>query len=301
MSESEQFKSGFIGIIGRPNVGKSTLINAIMGEKLVITSGKPQTTRNAIRCIYTTPDCQMVFIDTPGIMRRSRNKLGDYMQKAALDTLSDVDVILYLVEPESSVGPGDQAILKQLREIKVPVILCINKIDTLPRENLLTTMDLYRKAGSFSTIIPLSARSGDGIPELLAEIQGALPQGPQFFPEDMIVDQSERFIVAEIIREKILRLLKDEIPHGVAVEITQMRARQGKNLIDIEATLFCEKKSHKGILIGKNGEMLKRIGTQARTDIAFFLKTPVNLQLWVKVRSDWRDRNFDLKDLGYSD
>ncbi|PKM71051.1 MAG: GTPase Era, partial [Firmicutes bacterium HGW-Firmicutes-17] len=295
---NENFKSGFISIVGRPNVGKSTLLNNIMGEKLVITSAKPQTTRNAIRCIYTDEQAQMVFIDTPG-MHRPKNRLGDYMQKAAENTVSDVDVVLYLVEPETKIGPGDQYILEKLKASKTPVILVINKIDLLPKEDVLITIAAYQKYDFLKAIIPISAISGDGVKELLDLITGLLSPGPMFFPADMIIDQSERWIVQELIREKLLNLLNDEVPHGIAVEVTAMKPRKGKDIIDIEATIFCERKTHKGILIGKGGSMLTKIGTQARKDIEFFLKSQINLQLWVKVRSDWRDKNFDLKDLGY--
>ncbi|MDO4289092.1 MAG: GTPase Era [Eubacterium sp.] len=298
MNTAENFKSGFISIVGRPNVGKSTLLNNIMGEKLVITANKPQTTRNAIRLIHTDADSQMIFIDTPG-MHKPKNKLGDFMQKSAEDTLSDVDVVIYLVEPEESMGPGDRFILEKLEKVKTPVILVINKIDMVPKEALLKTIDLYKDYDFLTAIIPVSAKSGDGVGELMAMIKDKLQPGPMYFPPDMIVDQSERFIVAELIREKVLHLLKDEVPHGVAVEVTKMAQRKNKNMIDIEATIFCERKSHKGILIGKQGAMLKKIGTYARKDIEFFIKTPVNLQLWVKVRADWREKNFDLKDLGY--
>lgn len=295
---NENFKSGFISIVGRPNVGKSTLLNNIMGEKLVITSAKPQTTRNAIRCIYTDEQAQMIFIDTPG-MHRPKNKLGDYMQKAAENTVSDVDVVLYLVEPETKIGPGDQYILEKLKSSKTPVVLVINKIDLLPKEELLVTIGAYQKYDFLKAIIPISAVTGDGVKELLDLITDLLNPGPMFFPADMIIDQSERWIVSELIREKLLNLLNDEVPHGIAVEVTAMKPRKGKNIIDIEATIFCERKTHKGILIGKGGSMLTRIGSQARKDIEFFLKSQINLQLWVKVRSDWRDKNFDLKDLGY--
>ena len=295
-----KFKSGFISIVGRPNVGKSTLLNNIMKEKLVITSSKPQTTRNAIRCIHTEENCQMIFIDTPG-MHRPKNKLGDYMQKAAMDTLADVDAVLYLVEPEKKMGPGDRFILDKLSGIKTPVILVINKIDTLPKEEILNTIALYKEYDFLKAILPVSAKSGDGIDDLMDLLRENLPEGPMFFPEDMVMDQSERFIVAELIREKALHLLREEIPHGIAVEVTKMKPRPNKNLIDIDATIYCEKKSHKGIIIGKQGSMLKRIGSMARKDIEFFLKSPVNLQLWIKVRADWRERNYDLKDLGYSE
>jgi GTP-binding protein Era len=293
-----EFKSGFISVVGRPNVGKSTLLNNVMGEKLLITSDKPQTTRNAIRCIYTDDEAQMVFIDTPG-MHRPKNKLGDYMQKAAENTVSDVDLVLYLVEPETKIGPGDQFILDKLEALGTPVILIMNKIDRLPKEELLGAIKLYEDYDFLKAIIPVSALKGDGVDVLVTEIKKALQPGPQFFPEDMIIDQSERFIVAELIREKALNLLKDEVPHGVAVEVTSMKPRKNKDLIDIEATIFCERKTHKGIIIGKGGSMLTKIGSQARRNIEFFLKTQVNLQLWVKVRADWREKNFDLKDLGY--
>lgn len=293
-----EFKSGFISVVGRPNVGKSTLLNQIMGEKLLITSDKPQTTRNAIRCIYTDDQAQMVFIDTPG-MHRPKNKLGDYMQKAAENTIADVDLVLYLVEPETKIGPGDQFILDKLESLGTPVILVMNKIDRIPKEELLACIKLYEDYDFLKAIIPISAIKGDGIGVLVSEIKKELQPGPHFFPEDMIIDQSERFIVAELIREKALNLLKDEVPHGVAVEVTSMKPRKNKDLIDIEATIFCERKTHKGIIIGKGGSMLTKIGSQARRNIEFFLKTQVNLQLWVKVRADWREKNFDLKDLGY--
>lgn len=297
---NENFKSGFVSVIGRSNVGKSTLLNSIMGEKIVIMADKPQTTRNAIRLIYTDETCQIVFIDTPG-MQKPRNKLGDYMQKSAENTLSDVDVIVMLVEPDAVLGHGDRIILERLETIKTPIIVCINKIDTLPKEKILPTIEALSAYSFIETIIPISASMGDGVTELMAAVKSYLQPGPMYFPGDMIVDQSERFVVSELIREKILRLLKEEVPHGVAVEVTKMTGRENKDLIDIEATVFCEKKSHKGILIGKQGTMLKKIGSAARKDIEFFLKTPVNLQLWVKVRPDWRDKNFDLKDLGYSE
>lgn len=292
------YRSGFIALIGRPNVGKSTLLNQVMKEKLVITSSKPQTTRNSIRCIRTDDDSQMIFIDTPGV-HKPQNKLGDYMKKTISNTLVDVDVILYLVEPEPFIGSGDEYILKVLKKTKTPVFLLINKIDTLPREALLAVIAKYQAYDCISEILPVSAQKGEGIEEVLKTIKAKLPEGPQYFPEDMVVDQSERFIVGEIIREKALKCLRDEIPHGIAVEILKMRPRKDKNLIDIEATLFCEKKSHKGIIIGKKGQMLKKIGMDARKDIEFFLKQSVNLQLWVKIRPDWREKAYDLKDLGY--
>jgi GTP-binding protein Era len=221
------------------------------------------------------------------------------MQKAAENTVSDVDVVLYLVEPETKIGPGDQYILEKLKASKTPIVLVINKIDMLPKEDVLVTIAAYQKYDFLKAIIPISAIQGDGVKELLDIITGLLKPGPMFFPADMIIDQSERWIVQELIREKLLNLLNDEVPHGIAVEVTAIKPRKGKDIIDIEATIFCERKTHKGILIGKGGSMLTKIGSQARKDIEFFLKSQINLQLWVKVRSDWRDKNFDLKDLGY--
>ncbi|MGI6109087.1 MAG: GTPase Era [Eubacteriaceae bacterium] len=300
MTDNKNFKSGFVSIIGRPNVGKSTLLNRIMGEKLVITSDKPQTTRNAIRCIHTDDQAQMIFIDTPGITR-SKNKLGDYMVKAAENTFADVDAVVYIIEPDQKPGPGDKHILELVNKTRRPVILAINKIDTIPKEEILGVINNWKDLAKWTAIIPISASKGDGTGELLDVIRQQLSEGPKYFPEDMVMDQPERFIVSELIREKILRLLKNEVPHGIAVEIDSMKPRKGKDLIDIEATVFCERKTHKGILIGKNGSMLKKIGSQARRDIEFFLKQPVNLQIFVKVRENWRDRPFDLGELGYKE
>ena len=292
------YRSGFVALIGRPNVGKSTLINQIMKEKIVITSAKPQTTRNSIRCIHSDDDSQMVFIDTPGV-HKPKNKLGEYMKRTIRTTLEDVDAVLYLVEPDAAIGAGDEYILKVLSKISTPVILLINKTDTIEKTALLEVMAVYGAYDFIKAIVPISAKTGDGVDELLALIKENLPEGPQYFPDDMIVDQSERFIVAELIREKALDNLRDEVPHGIAVEVNAMKARQAKDLVDIEATIFCERESHKGIVIGKKGAMLKRIGSDARADIEFFLKQPVNLQLWVKVRANWREKVYDLKDLGY--
>lgn len=297
MSENS-YRSGFVALIGRPNVGKSTLINQIMKEKIVITSAKPQTTRNSIRCIHSDDDSQMVFIDTPGV-HKPKNKLGEYMKRTIRTTLEDVDAVLYLVEPDAAIGAGDEYILKVLSKISTPVILLINKTDTIEKTALLEVMAVYGAYDFIKAIVPISAKTGDGVDELLALIKENLPEGPQYFPDDMIVDQSERFIVAELIREKALDNLRDEVPHGIAVEVNAMKARQAKDLVDIEATIFCERESHKGIVIGKKGAMLKRIGSDARADIEFFLKQPVNLQLWVKVRANWREKVYDLKDLGY--
>lgn len=300
MNTNQNFKSGFVTIIGRPNVGKSTLINNILKEKLLITSSKPQTTRNTIRLIYTDDEMQLIFLDTPGI-HKPKTKLGTYMSNSAENTLREVDGIVYMVEPEEKIGPGDRYIMEKLKTIDTPKILVINKIDQYPKEQLLSVIENYSKDDIFDEIIPISAANGDGVDLLLDILKEKMPQGPKYFPEDMIIDQSERFIVQELIREKLLRTLRDEIPHGIAVEVTSMKEREDSELYDIEATIFCEKKSHKGIIIGKKGGMLKKIGTDARKDLEFFLKQPVNLQLWVKVRPDWRDKSYDLKDLGYHD
>ncbi|WP_329886833.1 GTPase Era [Pseudoramibacter faecis] len=305
MAETDQskpvFKSGFVALIGRPNVGKSTLLNAILGEKMVITSARPQTTRNSIRCIHTDADCQMVFVDTPGV-HKPKNKLGEYMKKTIHDTLADVDAVLYLVEPTKTERPEDTYIQKLLAKTRTPVILVINKIDTVDKPALLDIMARYRGEDRLRAIVPVSAKRGEGIGEVMAALMAALPEGPQYFPGDMIIDQSERFVVAEMIREKALNRLRDEIPHGIAVEVTAMHprlAKYKKTVVDIEATVFCEKKSHKGIIIGRGGAMLKAIGSDARRDIEAFLRQPVNLQLWIKIRPDWRESSRDLKDLGY--
>lgn len=302
MAEKENnFKSGFVALIGRPNVGKSTLLNAILGEKMVITSARPQTTRNSIRCIHTDDTCQIVFVDTPGV-HKPKTKLGEYMKKTIRDTLEDVDAVLYLIEPAKKEKPEDAYIRKLLARTDTPIILVINKIDSIGKPQVLELMQRYQ--GEFDTIIPVSARDGDGVADLMATLKSVMPVGPKYFPDDMIIDQSERFVVAEMIREKALRRLRDEVPHGIAVEVMKMHERLGKHkkvIVDIEANIYCEKKSHKGIIIGKNGTMLKAIGSDARADIEAFLGRAVNLQLWVKVRPDWRDHNYDLKDLGYSE
>lgn len=301
MTEQNNFRSGFVALIGRPNVGKSTLLNAILGEKMVITSARPQTTRNSIRCIHTDDTCQMVFVDTPGV-HKPKTKLGETMKKAIRDTLEDVDAVLYLIEPAKKEKPEDAYIQKLLARMDTPVILVINKIDTVEKPALLDIMQRYQDV--FDTIIPVCARNGDGVEDLMATLKSLMPEGPKFYPDDMIIDQSERFVVAEMIREKALRRLRDEVPHGIAVEVMKMHERLGKHkkiIVDIEANIYCDKKSHKGIIIGKSGAMLKTIGSDARADIESFLGRPVNLQLWVKVRPDWRDHNYDLKDLGYSE
>lgn len=298
MSENQAFKSGFATLIGRPNVGKSTLMNCLIGQKIAITSNKPQTTRNRIQTVYTAAEGQIVFLDTPGI-HKAKNKLGNYMVNVAEKTLNEVDVILWLVEPSNFIGAGEQHIIEQLKKTKTPVILVINKIDTVKREQLLGYIDTYRKAFDFSEIVPVSAIKGENTEELLNCIFRYLPYGPAFYDEDTVTDQPMRQIVAELIREKALRLLEEEIPHGVAVSIESMKFK--KHIVDIEATIVCEKDSHKGIIIGKGGSMLKQIGSKARPEIEDLLEKQANLQLWVKVKKDWRDSDFLLKNFGYNE
>lgn len=293
---SENFKSGFVTLIGRPNVGKSTLMNCLIGQKIAITSNKPQTTRNRIQTVYTSEEGQIVFVDTPGI-HKAKNKLGDYMVNIAERTLKEVDVILWLVEPTDFIGAGEKHIIEQLKKVKTPVILVINKIDTVKKEEILLFIDTYRKEMDFEEIVPVSALKADNTETLISCIMKYLPYGPAFYDEDTITDQPEKQIVAELIREKALRLLNDEIPHGVAVSIESMKFR--KNICDIDATIVCERDSHKGIIIGKQGSMLKKIGSQARPEIEDMLDIQVNLQLWVKVKKDWRDSDFLLKNFGY--
>lgn len=294
---SDQYKSGFAALIGRPNVGKSTLMNCLIGQKIAITSNKPQTTRNRIQTVYTSEKGQIVFVDTPGI-HKAKNRLGDYMVNEARRSLSEVDVILWLVEPSNYIGAGEESILEQLSRVNTPVILVINKIDTVKKEELLGFIDTYRKRMDFAEIVPVSALKKDNTEELLSCIFKYLPYGPAFYDEDTVTDQPQRQIVAELIREKALRTLEEEIPHGIAVTIEKMK-RRGK-IMDIEATIICERDSHKGIIIGKQGSMLKRIGSSARRDIEEMLECKVNLQLWVKVKKDWRDSEFLLKNFGYN-
>lgn len=297
MSENPAYKSGFVTLIGRPNVGKSTLMNRLIGQKIAITSNKPQTTRNRIQTVYTSDEGQIVFVDTPGI-HKAKNKLGNYMVNVAERTLSEVDVVLWLVEPSNFIGAGERHIIEQLKKVHKPVILVINKVDTVKREELLPSIDTYRKQMEFQEIVPVSALKGDNTDALISCIMKYLPYGPAFYDEDTVTDQPMRQIVAELIREKALRLLEEEIPHGIAVSIEQMRYR--KNICDIEATIVCERESHKGIIIGKNGSMLKRIGSAARPEIEDLLEQQVNLQLWVKVKKDWRDSDFLMKNFGYN-
>lgn len=290
------FKSGFVTLIGRPNVGKSTLMNYLIGQKIAITSNKPQTTRNRIQTVLTTDEGQIVFVDTPGI-HKAKNKLGEYMVNVAEKTLNEVDVVLWLVEPTTFIGAGEQHIAKQLQRVKTPVILVINKVDSVKREEILPAIAAYKDIYDFADIVPVSARSGDNTDELLRVIMKYLPYGPQFYDEDTVTDQPERQIVAELIREKALHSLQDEIPHGIAVAIDRMKMQN--KVMHIDATIICERNSHKGIIIGKQGSMLKKIGSTARYEIERMLDCKVNLKLWVKVKKDWRDSEFLMKNFGY--
>ena len=296
--ENTSYKSGFVTLIGRPNVGKSTLMNHLIGQKIAITSNKPQTTRNRIQTVLTTEEGQIVFLDTPGI-HKAKNKLGDYMVGVAKRTMEEVDVILWLVEPTDYIGAGEQAILDKLRTTNTPVILVINKTDTVKKEEILHFIDVYRKELDFAEIVPVSALKGQNTDELISCIFKYLPYGPAFYDEDTVTDETEREIAAEVIREKSLYVLQDEIPHGIAVTIEKMHERPGKKLVDIEATIYCERESHKGIVIGKQGSMLKRIGSDSRYELEKMLDMKVNLKLWVKVQKGWRDQESSLKKFGY--
>ena len=294
------FKSGFVSIIGRPNVGKSTLMNSLVGAKLAITSNKPQTTRNRILSVLTEENSQIVFIDTPGIMQKANNKLGKYMQRSTKTTFKEVDMVLFLVEPDLTVGAGDKAIIESLKKVKTPIFLVVNKIDKITTNELLAVIDTYRKQFEFNEVIPVSAINGDNTGELIKTIKSYLPEGPRYFPDDMITDRPEKWLVSELIREKALRNLEEEIPHGVAVEIVTMKKREEGDIVEIDANIYCERESHKGIIIGKNGDKLKRISTHAREDIESLLGSKIFLQVWVKVKKNWRDSDFLLKNLGYN-
>ncbi len=292
------YKSGFVTIIGRPNVGKSTLINRLIGEKIAIISDKPQTTRTRIQCVLTTDTHQVVFLDTPGI-HKPKHKLGEYMVKVAQDTIRDVDVVLFVVDDSSSIGAGDRYIMDQLEGIETPIILVMNKIDKMEQQKFNKLYEEYAATGLFDKIIGISASEGANLYSLIDAVVGYMPEGPQYFPEDMITDQTERVIVAEIIREKILHYTEQEIPHGIAVETTLMKMMPDKDIMEIHATIYCERKSHKGIIIGKNGRKLKGIGKSAREDIEKLLGKKVYLELWVKIKEDWRNSAGILKGLGY--
>ncbi len=293
------YKSGFVTLIGRPNVGKSTLMNHLIGQKIAITSDKPQTTRNRIQTVYTDDRGQIIFLDTPGI-HKAKNKLGEYMVSVAEHTLKEVDVVLWLVEPTTYIGAGEQYIAEQLSNVKTPIILVINKIDTVKnQEDILTFISTYKDICNFAEIVPVSALKDKNTDLMLELLYKYLPNGPQYYDEDTVTDQPMRQIAAELIREKALRLLKDEIPHGIAVTVEKMTERQN-GIMDVEANIVCERDSHKGIIIGKGGAMLKKIGTQARKEIENLMDTKVNLQLWVKVRKEWRDSELYMKNYGYN-
>ena len=292
-------KSGMISIVGRPNVGKSTLTNALVGEKIAIVSNKPQTTRNRICAVVNRNDCQYVFLDTPGL-HKARTKLGDYMVNVVRQSVADVDAVLLLVEPIPHIGGPEAELIGRIKQLGVPNLLVINKIDTVEKEQLLAVMQTYGQAHDFNAILPISAKTGEGVEELLDLLAAFLPEGPQLFPEDMVTDQPERQVCAEILREKLLLCLDKEIPHGTAVEITRFSERDNE-IIDLDATIYCEKASHKGIIIGKGGAMLKKISTLARTDIEAFMGTKVFLQTWVKVKEGWRDSLNLIHNFGYRD
>ncbi|MDO5713565.1 MAG: GTPase Era [Tissierellia bacterium] len=295
------YRSGFVTIIGRPNVGKSTLLNRIIGEKLSIISDKPQTTRNKIKMIYSEDSCQIIFLDTPGI-QKPKNSLGKYMLDTSKETLKEVDVITCIVDTSPKIGEMDQYIFQALQSLKgqTPIILLINKVDAVKKEELLPLIEKYEKLQLFEEIIPISALNGDNVKNYVETLKGYLPEGPQYFPEDMIIDQPEKFIVSEIIREKALYRLNEEVPHGIAVSIDSMKIRKDKNLMDVQGTIFVERESHKGIIIGKQGKMLKSIGVLARKDIEHLLDIQVNLQLWVKVSKNWREKEDKVRRFGYS-
>ena len=292
-------KSAMITLCGRPNVGKSTLTNALVGEKVAIVSNKPQTTRNRITAIVNRGDTQFVLMDTPGF-HKPRTRLGDYMVNVVKESVADVDCVLLLVEPVATIGPQEEALIERLKQSGAPTILVINKIDTVDKARLLEVMALYSQAYDFDAILPISAKTGDGLEELMAELEKYAAEGPHFFPEDMITDQPERQICAELVREKLLQCLDKEIPHGTAVEVTRFSERDS-GIIDLEVTIYCEKDSHKGIIIGKKGAMLKKIGELARQDIEDFMGTKVFLQTWVKVKENWRDSLAQLRNFGFTE
>ena len=292
-------KTAVVSVVGRPNVGKSTMTNKLVGQKVAIVSNKPQTTRTRITGVLTRGDTQYVFLDTPGL-HKPRSRLGDYMCKVVTDTVSEVDVAALVVEPIANIGPAEQSLIDQIKQHRMPAILVINKIDTVKKEELLAVIATYAAAHDFDAIIPLSARTGEGLGEFLAEVDKFAIEGPQLFPEDMVSDQPERQLVAEIIREKMLRLLDREVPHGVAVGIERWHERED-GLIEINAVIYCEKNSHKGIIIGKQGAMLKEIGRQARADIERMLDAKVFLELWVKVKEGWRNNQYQMRNFGYEE
>lgn len=292
------YKSGFVTVVGRPNVGKSTLLNQVIGEKISIISNKPQTTRNKILLVYTEDEAQMVFIDTPGI-QMPKNKLGEYMLKISKSTLEEVDIVTFMVDDSMEIGSMDSMILEDLKQISTPIVLLINKIDNLDHEDVLKLIDKYNKMDLFKEIIPISAMNGTNVDKYIEVLKSMIPEGPQYFPDDMITDQPERFVISEIIREKALINLEEEIPHGIYVSVEEVKQRKDKEIIDVVANIYCEKESHKGIVIGKGGSKLKQIGQTARIDIERLLGSKINLQLWVKVEKNWREKENKVKYFGY--
>lgn len=292
------YKSGFVTVVGRPNVSKSTLLNQVIGEKISIISNKPQTTRNKILLVYTEEEAQMVFIDTPGI-QMPKNKLGEYMLKISKSTLEEVDIVTFMVDDSMEIGSMDSMILEDLKQISTPIVLLINKIDNLDHEDVLKLIDKYNKMDLFKEIIPISAMNGTNVDKYIEVLKKMIPVGPQYFPDDMITDQPERFVISEIIREKALINLEEEIPHGIYVSVEEVKQRKDKDIIDVVANIYCEKESHKGIVIGKGGAKLKQIGQTARIDIESLLGSKINLQLWVKVEKNWREKENKVKFFGY--
>lgn len=296
--EETNYKSGFVTLVGRPNVGKSTLMNCMIGQKISITSPRPQTTRRRVQTVYTCDEGQIIFMDTPG-MHRAKTKLGEYMEIAAEGTLKDMDLILWVIEPQKAVSEADTKIAQKINASKIPVVLVINKVDRIKKEEILRVIDIYRGLCDFRDIVPCSAWKGDGIQDLIDCILKNLPCGPQYYDEDTVTEQPVRQIAAEIIREKALMCLREEVPHGIAISIEKFKKREGRKLIDIDASIICEKESHKGIIIGRKGAMLKKIGAAARPEIEDLVGCKVNLKLWVKVRKDWRDNVMMMRDFGY--
>ncbi|MFS0871694.1 GTPase Era [Paenibacillus xylanilyticus] len=295
--KKQAFKSGFVAIVGRPNVGKSTLMNQVIGQKIAIMSDKPQTTRNKIHGVYTSEDKQIVFLDTPGIHKR-QSKLGDYMNQTALNTLGEVEAALFLIDASEGMGGGDRYIAEQLKNVRTPVILVMNKIDKIEPEALLPLIEEYRKLHDFAEIVPVSAKLGSNVSTLLEQLGKYLPEGPQYYPEDQITDHPEQFVCAELIREKILQMTREEVPHSIAVTIEDMKV-QDNGVVYISAVIFVERDSQKGIIIGKQGALLKEVGKRARTDIQNLLGSKIFMDLWVKVKKDWRNQDRVLRDLGF--
>jgi GTPase len=298
--ENNKFKSGFVSIIGRPNVGKSTFLNHVIGQKIAIMSDKPQTTRNKIQGVYTTPESQIIFIDTPGI-HKPKHKLGDFMMKVAQNTLKEVDLIMFMINADEGYGKGDEFIIEKLKQTNVPVFLVVNKIDKVHPDQLLPLINKYRQLYAFKEVVPISALEGNNVTTLLDQIQGLLPEGPQFYPADQVTDHPERFIVAELVREKVLHLTREEVPHSIAVVTDLMERRESGNAVYVQATIIVERASQKGIIIGKQGKMLKEVGKRARVDIEALLGSKVYLELWVKVQKDWRNKMINLRDYGFNE